>query len=145
TVIVSDYIVALDAMKYMCVHSPQSIIELDHKGRLFSRFKNGEIYHRALGGMSGNDAPSNQSERTCAAAERTGRALLHTLYQGNLAHKTVFYKECIAVDLVKADDGRIDGGIDLCIATGETVFVKAKITILATGVAGSIHEYSTSA
>ncbi|MDE4949011.1 FAD-binding protein, partial [Francisella tularensis subsp. holarctica] len=70
---------------------------------------------------------------------------LHTLYQGNLAHKTDFYTELFAVDLVKADDGSIAGVIAICIETGETVFLKAKITILATGGAGSIYESSTNA
>ena len=141
----SDYIGDQDAIEYMCEHAPQSIIELEHMGLPFSRLKNGKIYQRAFGGMSRNYDPANQAERTCAAADRTGHALLHTLYQGNLAHKTEFYTEWYAVDLVKADDGSISGVIALCIETGETVFLKSKITILATGGGGRIYESSTNA
>lgn len=141
----SDYIGDQDAIEYMCEHAPQSIIELEHMGMPFSRLKNGKIYQRAFGGMSRNYDPANQAERTCAAADRTGHALLHTLYQGNLAHDTDFYTEWFAVDLVKADDGSISGVVALCIETGETVFLKAKITILATGGAGRIYESSTNA
>jgi succinate dehydrogenase / fumarate reductase flavoprotein subunit len=141
----SDYIGDQDAIEYMCEHAPQSIIELEHMGMPFSRLKNGKIYQRAFGGMSRNFDPANQAERTCAAADRTGHALLHTLYQGNLAHDTNFYTEWFAVDLVKADDGSISGVVALCIETGETVFLKAKITILATGGAGRIYESSTNA
>jgi succinate dehydrogenase / fumarate reductase flavoprotein subunit len=141
----SDYIGDQDAIEYMCEHAPQSIIELEHMGMPFSRLKNGKIYQRAFGGMSRNFDPANQAERTCAAADRTGHALLHTLYQGNLAHETNFYTEWFAVDLVKADDGSISGVIALCIETGETVFLKSKITILATGGAGRIYESSTNA
>ncbi|APC92324.1 MULTISPECIES: succinate dehydrogenase flavoprotein subunit [Francisella] len=141
----SDYIGDQDAIEYMCEHAPQSIIELEHMGMPFSRLENGKIYQRAFGGMSRNYDPANQAKRTCAASDRTGHALLHTLYQGNLAHKTNFYTEWFAVDLVKANDGSIAGVIALCIETGETVFLKSKITILATGGAGRIYESSTNA
>ncbi|MDE4992415.1 FAD-binding protein, partial [Francisella tularensis] len=85
--------------------APQSIIELEHMGMPFTRLKNGKIYQLAFGGMSRNYDTANQAERTCAAADRTVHALLHTLYQGNLAHKTVFYTEWFGVDWVTADDG----------------------------------------
>lgn len=141
----SDYIGDQDAIEYMCQHAPQSIIELEHMGMPFSRLDSGKIYQRAFGGMSRNYDPANQAKRTCAASDRTGHALLHTLYQGNLKHDTKFYTEWFAVDLVKADDGSISGVIALCIETGETVFLKSKITILATGGAGRIYETSTNA
>ena len=141
----SDYIGDQDAIEYMCQHAPQSIIELEHMGMPFSRLKNGKIYQRAFGGMSRNYDAGNQAKRTCAASDRTGHALLHTLYQGNLKHDTNFYNEWYAVDLVKADDGSIAGVIALCIESGELVFLQAKITILATGGAGRIYESSTNA
>ena len=141
----SDYIGDQDAIEYMCEHAPQSIIELEHMGMPFSRLEDGKIYQRAFGGMSRNFDPANQAKRTCAASDRTGHALLHTLYQGNLAHDTTFYTEWYAVELVKAADGSIAGVIALCIETGETVFLQAKITILATGGAGRIYESSTNA
>ena len=141
----SDFIGDQDAIEYMCQHAPQSIIELEHMGLPFSRLENGKIYQRAFGGMSRNYDVANQAKRTCAASDRTGHALLHTLYQGNLNHKTNFYNEWFALDLVKADDGSISGVTALCIETGEIVFLQAKITILATGGAGRIYESSTNA
>ncbi|RUS68960.1 hypothetical protein EGW08_023279 [Elysia chlorotica] len=141
----SDYIGDQDAIEYMCEHAPQSIIELEHMGMPFSRLDDGKIYQRAFGGMSRNFDPANHAKRTCAASDRTGHALLHTLYQGNLKHETNFYTEWFALDLVKADDGSISGVTALCMETGEVVFLQAKITILATGGAGRIYESSTNA
>lgn len=141
----SDYIGDQDAIEYMCEHAPKAIIELEHMGMPFSRLDNGKIYQRAFGGMSRNYDVAKQAKRTCAAADRTGHALLHTLYQGNLKHKTNFFNEWYAVDLVKSQDNSIAGVIALCMETGELVFFHARATILATGGAGRIYESSTNA
>jgi len=111
----------------------------------FSRFDNGRIYQRPFGGQSKNFGEGGQAARTCAAADRTGHALLHTLYQANLKNNTVFLNEWYAVDLVRNDAGDICGVIALCIETGETVFVKAAATVLATGGAGRIYASTTNA
>ena len=86
-----------------------------------------------------------QAARTCAAADRTGHALLHTLYQGNLKNNTVFFNEWYATDLVKNDDGEVVGVIAICIETGEVVYVKSKATVFATGGAGRIYASTTNA
>jgi len=141
----SDYIGDQDAIEYMCSVGPQAVYELDHMGLPFSRFENGRIYQRPFGGQSKNFGEGGQAARTCAAADRTGHALLHTLYQGNLKNNTVFLNEWFAVDLVKNQDGAVVGCIAICIETGETVYVKAKATVLATGGAGRIYASTTNA
>jgi succinate dehydrogenase / fumarate reductase flavoprotein subunit len=141
----SDYIGDQDAIEYMCSVGPQAVFELDHMGLPFSRFENGRIYQRPFGGQSKNFGEGGQAARTCAAADRTGHALLHTLYQGNLKNNTVFLNEWFAVDLVKNQDGAVVGCIAICIETGETVYVKAKATVLATGGAGRIYASTTNA
>jgi len=141
----SDYIGDQDAIEYMCEHAPQSIIELEHMGLPFSRLENGKIYQRAFGGMSRNYDVTKQAKRTCAASDRTGHALLHTLYQGNLKHETKFFSEWYAVDLVKAGDNSIAGVVAMCMETGELVYFQSRVTILATGGAGRIFESSTNA
>ncbi|MCF6768507.1 succinate dehydrogenase flavoprotein subunit [Thiotrichales bacterium 19S11-10] len=141
----SDYIGDQDAIEYMCEHAPKAIIELEHMGLPFSRLDDGKIYQRAFGGMSRNYDVAKQAKRTCAAADRTGHALLHTLYQGNLKHQTNFFNEWYAIDLVKTSNHSVAGVIALSIETGELVFFQSKITILATGGAGRIYESSTNA
>ena len=86
----SDYIGDQDAIEYMCSEGPQTVFELEHMGLPFSRTENGRIYQRPFGGQSKDFGKGEQAARTCAAADRTGHALLHTLYQGNLKNKTVF-------------------------------------------------------
>ncbi|MGB1091670.1 MAG: FAD-binding protein, partial [Oceanobacter sp.] len=141
----SDYIGDQDAIEYMCSVGPQAVFELDHMGLPFSRFENGRIYQRPFGGQSkGPDNPT-QAARTCAAADRTGHALLHALYQGNLKGGTTFLNEWYAVDLVKNSKGQVAGVIAICIETGETVYIKAKATVLATGGAGRIYQSTTNA
>ena len=141
----SDYIGDQDAIEYMCSVGPEAVFELEHMGLPFSRTEEGRIYQRPFGGQSkGPDNPT-QAARTCAAADRTGHALLHTLYQGNLKSKTVFLNEWFAVDLVKNEDGAIVGVIAINIEDGETVYVKAKATVLATGGAGRIYASTTNA
>jgi len=141
----SDYIGDQDAIEYMCMEGPKAVFELEHMGLPFSRFENGRIYQRPFGGQSKNFGEGGQAARTCAAADRTGHALLHTLYQANLKNNTVFLNEWYAVDLVRNDAGDICGVIALCIETGETVFVKAAATVLATGGAGRIYASTTNA
>ncbi len=141
----SDYIGDQDAIEYMCSVGPQAVFELDHMGLPFSRTETGRIYQRPFGGQSKNFGEGGQAARTCAAADRTGHALLHTLYQGNVKAGTTFLNEWYAVDLVKNDDGAIVGCIAICIETGETVYIKAKATVLATGGAGRIYASTTNA
>ena len=141
----SDYIGDQDAIEYMCSVGPEAVFELEHMGLPFSRTETGRIYQRPFGGQSkGPDNPT-QAARTCAAADRTGHALLHTLYQSNIKNKTVFLNEWFAVDLVKNQDGAVVGVIAINIEDGETVYVKAKATVLATGGAGRIYASTTNA
>ena len=141
----SDYIGDQDAIEYMCSEGPQTVFELEHMGLPFSRTDKGRIYQRPFGGQSKDFGKGGQAARTCAAADRTGHALLHTLYQGNLKNKTAFLNEWYATDLVKNQDGAIVGVIAICIDTGETVFVKSKATVFATGGAGRIYASTTNA
>ena len=141
----SDYIGDQDAIEYMCSVGPEAIFELEHMGLPFSRTEEGRIYQRPFGGQSKNFGEGGQAARTCAAADRTGHALLHTLYQNNVKNETVFFNEWFAVDLVKNQDGAVVGVIAICIETGETVFVKSKATVFATGGAGRIYASTTNA
>jgi succinate dehydrogenase / fumarate reductase, flavoprotein subunit len=141
----SDYIGDQDAIEYMCSVGPEAVFELEHMGLPFSRTEEGRIYQRPFGGQSKNFGEGGQAARTCAAADRTGHALLHTLYQSNVKNKTVFLNEWFAVDLVKNADGAVVGVIAINIEDGETVYVKAKATVLATGGAGRIYASTTNA
>ena len=141
----SDYIGDQDAIEYMCKVGPEAIYELDHMGLPFSRTEEGRIYQRPFGGQSKNFGEGGQAARTCAAADRTGHALLHTLYQGNIKNETVFLNEWYAIDLVKNQDGAVTGVIAICIETGEVVHIKSKATVLATGGAGRIYASTTNA
>jgi succinate dehydrogenase / fumarate reductase flavoprotein subunit len=141
----SDYIGDQDAIEYMCQVGPQAVFELDHMGLPFSRTEAGRIYQRPFGGQSKDYGKGGQAARTCAAADRTGHALLHALYQGNLKGGTTFLNEWYAVDLVKNKDGAVVGSIAICIETGETVYVRAKATVVATGGAGRIYQSTTNA
>ncbi|WP_353979302.1 succinate dehydrogenase flavoprotein subunit [Salinicola endophyticus] len=140
-----DYITDQDAAEYMCTEGPKAVFELEHMGLPFSRFDNGRIYQRPFGGQSKDFGKGGQAARTCAAADRTGHALLHTLYQNNLKNNTVFLDEWYAIDLVKNANGDVVGCIALCIETGEVVHVKSKATVLATGGAGRIYASTTNA
>jgi succinate dehydrogenase flavoprotein subunit len=141
----SDYIGDQDAIEYMCSVGPEAIFELEHMGLPFSRTEEGRIYQRPFGGQSKNFGEGGQAARTCAAADRTGHALLHTLYQGNIKNNTVFFNEWFATDIVKNQDGAVVGVIAICIESGETVFVKSKATVFATGGAGRIYASTTNA
>ena len=141
----SDYIGDQDAIEYMCSVGPEAIFELEHMGLPFSRTEEGRIYQRPFGGQSKNYGEGGQAARTCAAADRTGHALLHTLYQNNVKNETVFFNEWFATDLVKNQDGAVVGVLAICIETGETVYVKSKATVFATGGAGRIYASTTNA
>jgi succinate dehydrogenase / fumarate reductase flavoprotein subunit len=141
----SDYLGDQDAIEYLCSVGPQAVFELEHMGLPFSRTEQGRIYQRPFGGQSKDYGKGGQAARTCAAADRTGHALLHTLYQANLKRGTTFLNEWYAVDLVKNDDGAVVGCIAICIESGETVYIKAKATVLATGGAGRIYSSTTNA
>jgi succinate dehydrogenase / fumarate reductase flavoprotein subunit len=141
----SDYIGDQDAIEYMCSEGPQTVYELEHMGLPFSRTESGRIYQRPFGGQSKDFGKGGQAARTCAAADRTGHALLHTLHQGNLKSNTSFLNEWYATDMVKNQDGAIVGVIAICIETGETVFIKSKATVFATGGAGRIYASTTNA
>jgi succinate dehydrogenase / fumarate reductase flavoprotein subunit len=143
TVMGSDFLGDQDAIEYMCREAPQTIYELEHMGLPFSRLDDGKIYQRAFGGQTRNYG-KEIVHRTCCAADRTGHAMLHTLYQYNVKHKAKFFNEWFAVDLVKTKDG-IAGVIAMSIETGELVFLKSRATILATGGAGRIFQSTTNA
>lgn len=143
TVVGSDFLGDQDAIEYMCKNAPESIYELEHMGLPFSRLDNGKIYQRAFGGAT-REYGKAQAHRTCAAADRTGHAMLHTLYQKNIQAKARFFNEWFAIDLVKGLEG-IAGVTAISIETGEVVFIHAKATILATGGAGRIYQSTTNA
>lgn len=140
----SDYLADQDASELLCRAAPEAIIQLEHWGMPFSRLENGKIYQRAFGGQS-IEFGKEQALRTCAAADRTGHALLHTLYQQNIKNKTNIFSEWFALDLVKASDGSISGVTAMCIETGEVVFFQSRAVLLATGGAGKIFESTTNA
>ncbi|GEK72423.1 MULTISPECIES: succinate dehydrogenase flavoprotein subunit [Halomonas] len=140
-----DYIADQDAAEYMCSEGPKAVFELEHMGLPFSRFDNGRIYQRPFGGQSKNFGEGGQAARTCAAADRTGHALLHTLYQNNLKNNTTFLNEWYAVDLVKNANGDVVGCIAMDIESGEVVHIKSKATVLATGGSGRIYASTTNA
>lgn len=143
TVVGADQLGDQDAIEYMCKVAPQAIIELEHMGLPFSRLDDGKIYQRAFGGAT-REYGKAQAHRTCCAADRTGHAMLHTLYQKNIQAKTNFFNEWFALDLVRTKEG-VAGVTALCIETGEMVFFKAKATIISTGGAGRIFQSTTNA
>lgn len=143
TVVGSDFLGDQDAIEYMCKNAPESIYELEHMGLPFSRLDNGKIYQRAFGGAT-LDYGKQQAHRTCCAADRTGHAMLHTLYQKNVQAKASFFNEWFAIDLVKTSEG-VAGITAMCIETGQIVFFRAKATILTTGGAGRIFQSTTNA
>ncbi|ADV33725.1 succinate dehydrogenase, flavoprotein subunit [Candidatus Blochmanniella vafra str. BVAF] len=140
----SDYIGDQNAIEYMCKTGPQAIIELERMGLPFSRLKNGRIYQRPFGGQT-LFYGKKQAARTASSADRTGHALLHTLYQQNLKNKTIIFSEWYALDLVKNQDGRVLGCVAFSIETGELIYFKARATVIATGGAGRIYQSTTNA
>ncbi len=140
----SDYLGDQDAIEYMCKNAPEAIYELEHMGMPFDRNNDGRIYQRPFGGMTKNFGESSIS-RTCAVADRTGHAMLHTLYQKNIELKTKFFIEWIGLDLIRDEDGDVLGLIALELQTGDLGIFHAKNTIFATGGAGRIFQASTNA
>ena len=144
TIMGSDFLADQDAAEYMCQQAPASVIELEHMGLPFSRLEDGKIYQRAFGGHT-RDFGGELARRTCAAADRTGHAMLHTLFQKNIEAGTNFFNEWVALDLVRSDNGGVSGVVAICMETGEVVYFKAKAVALATGGAGRIFETTTNA
>ncbi|MGB5396726.1 MAG: FAD-binding protein, partial [Gammaproteobacteria bacterium] len=139
-----DYLGDQDAIEYMCRAAPKAVYELEHFGVPFSRLDNGSIYQRPFGGQSQNFG-GDQAARTCAAADRTGHAILHSLYQQNIRAKTHFFDEYFAVDLLKDEDGQVLGALAFNIQDGVPVIIEAKTTLLATGGAGQLYRTTTNA
>ena len=140
----SDWLGDQDAIEYMCKMAPQVVYELEHFGMPFDRNADGTIYQRPFGGHSANFG-EKPVQRACAAADRTGHALLHTLYQRNVRERTQFFVEWMALDLVRDADGDVLGVVALEMETGEVSVLQAKATIFATGGAGRIFAASTNA
>ena len=141
----SDYIGDQDAIEYMCSEGPKAVFELEHMGLPFSRTENGRIYQRPFGGQSKDFGKGGQASRTCAAADRTGHALLHTLYQNNVKEGSNFLNEWFAVDLVQNKFDEVTGVVAFSIESGEVAYLKAQATVLATGGAGRIYSSTTNA
>ena len=139
----SDWLGDQDAIEYMCKEAPSAVIELEHYGVPFSRTEDGRIYQRPFGGMT-TEYGKGIAHRTCAAADRTGHAMLHTLYQQSLKHDATFFIEFFAIDLLM-ENGECRGVIALEMATGRLHRFRAHRTILATGGYGRAYFSCTSA
>ena len=139
-----DYLGDQDAIEFMCREAPKVVYELEHFGMPFDRNPDGTIYQRPFGGHTAN-LGEKPVQRACAAADRTGHALLHTLYQRNVRARTHFFVEWMALDLVRDADGDVVGVVALEMETGEVMILEAKTTIFATGGAGRIFAASTNA
>lgn len=141
----ADFIGDQASIEYMCEQAAPSVYELEHMGMPFSRNDDGRIYQRRFGGQSQNFG-GEQAARTCAVADRTGHALLHTLYQQNLHSKTTFYNEWYALDLVKTQDGKgVAGVLAMNMETSEQCVFHARAVVLATGGSGQIYASTTNA
>ncbi|MEY5099123.1 MAG: hypothetical protein RJA36_1842 [Pseudomonadota bacterium] len=140
----SDWLGDQDAIEFMCREAPKVVYELEHFGMPFDRNPDGTIYQRPFGGHTANYG-EKPVQRACAAADRTGHAMLHTLYQQNVAARTTFFVEWMALDLIRDADGDVLGVTALEMETGETYVLQAKTTLLATGGAGRIFAASTNA
>ena len=140
----SDWLGDQDAIEFMCREATNAVYELEHFGMPFDRNPDGTIYQRPFGGHTANFG-EKPVQRACAAADRTGHALLHTLYQRNLASRTQFFVEWMALDLLRDEDGDVVGVTALEMETGDMYVFEAKTTVLATGGAGRIWAASTNA
>ena len=139
----SDWLGDQDAIEYMCREAPDAVVELEHYGVPFSRTEDGRIYQRAFGGMTTHFG-EGQAMRTCAAADRTGHAILHTLYQQALKHRAEFYIEYFALDLLM-HEGECRGVLAWCLEDGTLHRFQSKVVILATGGYGRAYFSCTSA
>jgi len=140
----SDYLGDQDAIEFMCRKANEVVIELEHFGMPFDRLENGKIYQRPFGGHTSNYG-ERAVKRACAAADRTGHAMLHTLYQRNVRANTQFFVEWMALDLIRNQAGDVLGVVAMEMETGEVMVLHAKATLLATGGAGRIYAASTNA
>jgi succinate dehydrogenase / fumarate reductase flavoprotein subunit len=140
----SDYLGDQDAIEFMCRKAVEVVVELEHFGMPFDRLDNGKIYQRPFGGHTSNYG-ERPVKRACAAADRTGHAMLHTLYQRNVRAHTQFFVEWMALDLIRNQQGDVLGVVALEMETGEVMILQAKATLLATGGAGRIYSASTNA
>jgi succinate dehydrogenase / fumarate reductase flavoprotein subunit len=140
----SDWLGDQDAIEFMCREAPKVVYELEHQGMPFDRNPDGTIYQRPFGGHTANYG-EKPVQRACAAADRTGHAMLHTLYQQNVKARTQFFVEWMALDLIRDADGDVLGVTALEMETGEVHILEAKITLFATGGAGRIYAASTNA
>jgi succinate dehydrogenase / fumarate reductase flavoprotein subunit len=140
----SDWLGDQDAIEYLCRNAPDAVIELEHWGVPFSRTEEGKIYQRPFGGMTTHYGKGT-AQRTCAAADRTGHAILHTLYGASLKHKAEFFIEFFAMDLIMDEDGRCRGVIALRLDDGTLHRFRSHVTILATGGYGRIYYSCTGA
>lgn len=140
----SDWLGDQDAIEYMCKHAAESIIELEHYGVPFSRTQEGKIYQRPFGGMTTHYGKGKSAQRTCAAADRTGHAILHTLYQQSLKHNAQFFIEYFAMDLIM-EDGECKGVIAWNLDDGTMHVFRAHMVVLATGGYGRAYFSATSA
>ncbi len=140
----SDYLGDQDAIEFMCRKANEAVIELEHYGMPFDRLDNGKIYQRPFGGHTSNYG-ERAVKRACAAADRTGHAMLHTLYQRNVRANTQFFVEWMALDLIRNQAGDVLGVVAMEMETGEVCILHAKATLLATGGAGRIYAASTNA
>ena len=140
----SDWLGDQDAIEFMCREAPKVVYELEHFGMPFDRNPDGTIYQRPFGGHTANYG-EKPVQRACAAADRTGHAMLHTLYQRNVRARTTFFVEWMALDLIRDADGDVLGVTALEMETGEVYVLEAKVTLLATGGAGRIYAASTNA
>ncbi len=140
----SDWLGDQDAIEYLCRNAPAAVYELEHYGMPFSRTEDGKIYQRPFGGMTTDFGEGPPAQRTCAAADRTGHAMLHTLYGQSLRHSAEFFIEYFALDLIM-DDGICRGLMALCLADGTIHRFRAKKTIIATGGYGRAYFSCTSA
>lgn len=139
-----DYLGDQDAIEFMCREAPKVVYELEHFGMPFDRNSDGTIYQRPFGGHTANFG-EKPVQRACAAADRTGHALLHTLYQRNVRARTHFFVEWMAIDLMRDAEGDVIGVVALEMETGNVMMLEAKTTMLATGGAGRIFAASTNA
>ena len=140
----SDYLGDQDAIEFMCRQASEVVYELEHFGMPFDRLENGKIYQRPFGGQSQNFGGA-QATRSCAAADRTGHALLHTLYQRNVHANTQFFVEWMGLDLIRDEQGDVTGVTALEMETGDVVALQARAVLLATGGGGRVFQASTNA
>ena len=141
----ADWLGDQDAIEYLCKNSPEAVYELEHFGVPFSRTEEGKIYQRPFGGMTTQNGEGPPAQRTCAAADRTGHAILHTLYGKSISESADFFIEYFAIDLIMSESGRCVGVVALCMETGELHRFHCSQTILATGGYGRAYFSATSA